>query len=161
MRDTAVHHAAVPAVSRRRSQPADDREQEREDGTGTPQTSKAWTLTAGSDGQGWHRFGSPDGPLFVKHRRPRALQLGRLNPVGDMCGRTFSGDVEGGAGEPVDVQIMEANNNTGTPMANTILALTAQANKIADVATQLDISDPVLDPDGTACDTTNPTSTCD
>ncbi len=70
-------------------------------------------------------------------------------------------DTKARAGEPVDVQIMEANNNTGTPMANTILALTAQANKIAEVATQLDINDPVLDPDGTACNTTNPTSSCD
>ncbi|MCA6060178.1 peptidase, imelysin family protein [Thalassolituus sp. ST750PaO-4] len=70
-------------------------------------------------------------------------------------------DTKARAGEPVDVQIMEGNNNTDTPMANTILALTAQANKIAEVATQLDINDPVLDPDGTACDTANPTSTCD
>ena len=71
-------------------------------------------------------------------------------------------DEDARAGEPVDVQIMEANNNTNTPMANTIIALTNQANKIAAIANALEIdSDDVLDPDGTACDTTNPTSSCD
>ena len=71
-------------------------------------------------------------------------------------------DEDARAGEPVDVQIMEANNNTGTPMADTIIALTNQANKIAEIADELGINgDDVLDPDGTACDTTNPTSSCD
>jgi len=70
-------------------------------------------------------------------------------------------DTKARAGEPVDVQIMEANSNTGTPMANTILALTDQANKIAAIATELDISGDVIDPEGTGCDTTNPTASCD
>lgn len=68
-------------------------------------------------------------------------------------------DTEARAGNPVDVQIMNAASDT--PMYDTILALNAQAAIIADVAGALEISGNVVDDDASGCDTTDPTSSCD
>ena len=63
-------------------------------------------------------------------------------------------------GSPVDVQIMDANRSNDSPMAKTILALDAESGEIAKLAEALDISDDVVDDDGTGCDTTNPGTAC-
>jgi len=68
-------------------------------------------------------------------------------------------DAEARAGNPVDVQIMNAASDT--PMYDTILALNAQGSVIADVADALEITAEVVDGDATGCDTTDPTSSCD
>lgn len=69
-------------------------------------------------------------------------------------------DTKARAGEPVDVLIMDANRNKLNPMHATIEALNAQAGIIADVAAALGI-DGVVDPDASACDTSNPATSCD
>lgn len=61
-------------------------------------------------------------------------------------------------GTPVDVQILEATKEE--PMATTIVALNAASTSIASVATKLGITGNVVDPDGSECDTTDPTKEC-
>ncbi len=65
------------------------------------------------------------------------------------------------AGTPVDVQI-QPPVAAGDDMAKAILSLNAQATLIAKIATDLELGtvDEVIDPDGTACDTTDPTTEC-
>ncbi len=64
-------------------------------------------------------------------------------------------------GSPVDVQIMPPLA-VGDPMAKGIVSLNAQATLIAKIAIDLELgtTDEVIDPDGTACDTTNPLVEC-
>ena len=61
---------------------------------------------------------------------------------------------------PVDVLIMDANRNADNPMSKTIVSLNAQSSSIAKVAEGLAITAPVVDDDGTACDTANPSDAC-
>ena len=65
------------------------------------------------------------------------------------------------AGTPVDVQIMPPLDATD-PMAETIVSLNAQATLIAQIAIDLDLGskDDVIDPEGTACDTSDPLTVC-
>ena len=67
-------------------------------------------------------------------------------------------DTDAREGTPFDVQILVADNNE--PVADTILALTAQANLIAKVAEEFGITLGEDFKDGTGCDTNNPTSAC-
>ncbi len=71
-------------------------------------------------------------------------------------------DVAARAGNPVDVLIMNATGDLAKPMRDTITSLHAQAIKVANVAIGLGLGtkDQVIDPDGSACDTTNPTLEC-
>ncbi len=62
------------------------------------------------------------------------------------------------AGTPVDVQILEATATE--PMALTIKSLNAESSSIANLATALGITGDVVDPDGSDCDTSNPTEEC-
>ena len=64
-------------------------------------------------------------------------------------------------GTPVDNLIMDVNRNSDNPMYATIISLNAQSTVIANVATDLGITSGVVDDDGSACDTTDPTTTCD
>lgn len=64
-------------------------------------------------------------------------------------------------GTPFDVLIMDENRNSDNPVYKTIVALNAQANAIAVIATDLNINENVLDDDASGCDTTNPDTTCD
>lgn len=66
------------------------------------------------------------------------------------------------AGTPVDVQIMPVNVNADADMAKTIVSLNDQATLIAKIATDLELGtvDDVIDPEGTACDTSNPLVVC-
>lgn len=63
-------------------------------------------------------------------------------------------------GKPVDVLIMAANRNKENPMYKTIVSLNKQSASIAKLAKALDITATVVDDDGTACDTTDPSKTC-
>jgi putative iron-regulated protein len=69
-------------------------------------------------------------------------------------------DTEARAGSPVDVQIMTANAGLDTPMADTMLGLHAQAALITEAAQALGINSDVVDPEGTACDTSMPLEEC-
>ena len=64
-------------------------------------------------------------------------------------------------GTPFDVLIMDENRNADNPVYKTIVALNAQANAIATVATELGIDANVLDDDASSCDTTNPDTSCE
>jgi putative iron-regulated protein len=68
-------------------------------------------------------------------------------------------DASARAGSPVDVLIMD-NNNRDNVLAQTILSLSAQASVIAQVAVALAIDETVVDPDASACDTSNPSADC-
>lgn len=71
-------------------------------------------------------------------------------------------DASARAGQPVDVLIQDANRfDENNPMALTILALDTQSNAIVAFAEGLNIDEVVVDPDGTACDTSDPTTTCE
>lgn len=62
-------------------------------------------------------------------------------------------------GKPVDNQIVDAGGDDAKPMRDTILSLNAQSVIIADIANKLGLGD-VVDPEASACDTTNPTEEC-
>ncbi|MBV1907900.1 MAG: hypothetical protein KUG78_01180 [Kangiellaceae bacterium] len=64
-------------------------------------------------------------------------------------------------GVPVDNLIMDVNRNSDNPMYAAIISLNAQSGVIANIATDLGITSSVVDDDGSACDTTDPTTTCD
>jgi putative iron-regulated protein len=63
-------------------------------------------------------------------------------------------------GKPFDVLIQPANRNADSPVYKTIVALNAQSKVIAQAATQLGLTGTVVDPDGSACDTTKPDVAC-
>lgn len=64
------------------------------------------------------------------------------------------------AGKPVDVLIMNPMSEDAKPMRDAILSLNTQSAKIAQLANALEINATVVDPDASACDTTNPTAEC-
>lgn len=82
-------------------------------------------------------------------------------------------DSEARQGTPFDVQIMIANEMADMTPAekkaematnavyNTILALNEQSVVIAEMAEAMGIADSVVDDEASACDTTNPTESCD
>ena len=70
-------------------------------------------------------------------------------------------DTSARAGSPFDVQIMTENFNSDSAVYKTIVALNAQANLIADLAESLNIETSVVDEEASACDTSDPTATCD
>lgn len=65
-------------------------------------------------------------------------------------------------GMPFDVLIMDPTGSDTASVRDTIVSLNAQSTQIAKIATELDLgsADDVVDPDGSACDTTNPTTAC-
>ncbi|MDZ7925438.1 MAG: imelysin family protein [Marinagarivorans sp.] len=68
-------------------------------------------------------------------------------------------DASARAGTPVDNLII-TNRTATNPMYKTIVALNAQATKIAKLAEALGIDGDVVDGGASECDTTNPTATC-
>ena len=70
-------------------------------------------------------------------------------------------DTSARAGSPFDVQIMTENFNSDSAVYKTIVALNAHANLIADLAESLNIETSVVDEEASACDTSDPTATCD
>lgn len=71
-------------------------------------------------------------------------------------------DANARAGKPVDVVIQNASGPDAKPMRDTIVSLNKQATLIGKIATELGLGDvsTVVDPDASACDTTNPTAEC-
>ncbi|MGV3619471.1 MAG: imelysin family protein [Archangium sp.] len=71
-------------------------------------------------------------------------------------------DANARAGKPVDVVIQDAAGADAKPMRDTIVSLNAQSTLIGKIATELGLGEvsTVVDPDASACDTTNPTSEC-
>ena len=63
-------------------------------------------------------------------------------------------------GMPFDVQIMEENQNSDSPVYQTIYALNAQSGVIADIAEELGLDTDVVDDEASECDTTNPGEEC-
>ncbi|MAQ99947.1 MAG: peptidase, imelysin family protein [Oceanospirillaceae bacterium] len=63
-------------------------------------------------------------------------------------------------GMPFDVQIMEENQNSDSPVYQTIYALNAQSGVIADIAEELGLDADVVDDEASECDTTNPDEEC-
>ena len=71
-------------------------------------------------------------------------------------------DTQARAGSPFDVQIMEENAEVSSAVAQTIIALNAQSALIADIADKVGIDGSVVvDPEASACDTEDPTASCD
>lgn len=68
-------------------------------------------------------------------------------------------DASARAGSPVDVLIMSDNLSESNPMYMGILALFDQSNRIAELANSMGITG-VVDPDASACVTSNPLSDC-
>ena len=63
---------------------------------------------------------------------------------------------------PVDVVIVDPNSVAAKPMRDTVVALNAQSALIAKIATTLELgtAEQVVDPDASACDTSNPVNVC-
>ena len=71
-------------------------------------------------------------------------------------------DTQARAGSPFDVQIMEENAEVSSAAAQAIIALNAQSALIADIAEKAGIDGSVVvDPEASACDTEDPTASCD
>ncbi len=64
-------------------------------------------------------------------------------------------------GTPVDVMIMSPMSDAAKPMRDTIVALNRQSAEISRLAQSLGIAAEVVDPEASACDTTDPTAVCD
>jgi putative iron-regulated protein len=71
-------------------------------------------------------------------------------------------DASARAGTPFDVMIMNAGGDAAKPARDTIVALNAQSAQIANIAVALEVGTPddVVDPEASACDTTDPTKEC-
>lgn len=71
-------------------------------------------------------------------------------------------DAKARAGMPFDNLIVAPNGIDAEPVRRTIQKLNAQSAQIARIATELDLgsADDVVDPEASACDTSNPTSSC-
>ncbi|GGY38893.1 peptidase [Bacterioplanes sanyensis] len=67
-------------------------------------------------------------------------------------------DNQARAGTPFDVLIQSTDTSS---VADTIIALNEQSAVIAEIATQLELGSVVVDPEASACDTQNPTTTCE
>lgn len=70
-------------------------------------------------------------------------------------------DASARAGKPVDVMIMSPSEAIAKPMRDTIISLNKQSSEIAKIAKVMRLSSEVVDPEASACDTTNPTQACD
>lgn len=70
-------------------------------------------------------------------------------------------DASARAGKPVDVMIMSPSDAVAKPMRDTIISLNQQSAEIAKLAKVMQLQAEVVDPEASACDTTNPTKTCD
>ena len=70
-------------------------------------------------------------------------------------------DASARAGKPVDVMIMSPGDEIAKPMRDTIISLNKQSSEIAKIAKVMRLSSEVVDPEASACDTTNPTQACD
>ena len=87
--------------------------------------------------------------------------------VSQALARTASGyhaiDKRARDGQPFDVLIENIAAERAAPVKETILALNAQASEIAQIASALDLGnlEQVVDPDASACDTTNPVAECE
>ncbi|HER35551.1 MAG: hypothetical protein JXJ30_01360 [Halothiobacillaceae bacterium] len=66
-------------------------------------------------------------------------------------------------GQPFDVLIEDIGAERAQPVKETILSLNAQAGQIATIASALDLgsTEQVVDPEASACDTTNPVTACE
>lgn len=64
-------------------------------------------------------------------------------------------------GSPVDVMIQTPMGDVAKPMRDTIVSLNMQSAKIASLAKNMGIKGVIVDPEASACDTTNPTTVCD
>ena len=71
-------------------------------------------------------------------------------------------DASARAGTPFDVMILDASGDAAKPARDTIVALNAQSAQIANIAVALEVGTPddVVDPEASACDTTDPTKEC-
>lgn len=63
------------------------------------------------------------------------------------------------AGKPFDVLIQSKKSEVSEPVRNTILLLNKQSDEIQQIADVMGLGN-VVDPDASACDTTNPTAAC-
>lgn len=70
-------------------------------------------------------------------------------------------DASARAGKPVDVMIMSPGDEIAKPMRDTIISLNKQSSEIAKIAKAMNLGSEVVDSEASACDTTNPTQTCD
>lgn len=70
-------------------------------------------------------------------------------------------DASARAGKPVDVMIMSPSEDVAKPMRDTIISLNKQSAEIAKLAKLMQLSAEVVDPEASACDTSNPTKACD
>jgi len=73
----------------------------------------------------------------------------------------FAIDASARAGKPVDVMIMSPSDEVAKPMRDTIIFLNKQSSEIAKLAKAMQLNAEVVDPEASACDTTNPTKACD
>ncbi|MFP4251780.1 MAG: imelysin family protein [Guyparkeria sp.] len=87
--------------------------------------------------------------------------------VSDALARTAEGYSEidrlAREGQPFDVLIEDIGAERAQPVKETILSLNAQATQIAQIASTLDLGtmEQVVDPEASACDTTNPVAECE
>lgn len=70
-------------------------------------------------------------------------------------------DTNARAGYPIDVVIMDKTGERAQPVSNMIYSLTDVAYGVEDILEALSIDGNAYDPEGTACDTTNPTAACE
>lgn len=70
-------------------------------------------------------------------------------------------DTNARAGYPVDVVIMDKTSERAKPIADMIYALTEEAFGVQDILEAMEIDGDAWDPEGTACDTTDPTAECE
>jgi putative iron-regulated protein len=70
-------------------------------------------------------------------------------------------DAKARSGVPFDVLIMDVNRNSSNPVYQTIVALNAQSGVISEMAEALGLDADVVDADASACDTSDPTASCD
>lgn len=70
-------------------------------------------------------------------------------------------DSKARSGVPFDVLIMDVNRNSSNPVYQTIVALNAQSGVISEMAEALGLDADVVDDDASACDTSDPTASCD
>ncbi len=70
-------------------------------------------------------------------------------------------DANARAGYPVDVVIMDKTGERAKPVADMIYSLTEEAFGVQEILEAMEIDGDAYDPEGTACDTTDPTAECE
>ncbi len=92
-------------------------------------------------------------------------QAGDAKALVSKLGQTEQGymaiDSSARAGKPVDVMIMSPSEDVAKPMRDTIVSLNQQSAEIAKLAKVMQLNAEVVDPEASACDTSNPTKACD